>query len=198
MTATLQRVFRERRLVLVPLAVALLANAAIFGFIVYPSSDRVARTEQREQAALQDLATAQRDHAAALRTQREKVKAEEDLQKFYTEILPADLAGARRATYLHLAQLARDAGLQYQRRLEESREPAAEDRGSAPALARFDITMVLEGDYEGVRQFLRDVEASDGFIVIDNIGLAEGTDRSSTLVLTVELSTYYKAAGSGS
>ena len=54
--------------------------------------------------------------------------------------------------------------------------------------------MVLEGDYEGVRQFLRDVEASDGFIVIDNIGLAEGTDRSSALVLTVELSTYYRAA----
>jgi Tfp pilus assembly protein PilO len=58
--------------------------------------------------------------------------------------------------------------------------------------------MVLEGDYEGVRQFLRDVEASDGFIVIDNIGLAEGADRTSTLVLTVELSTYYRAADSGS
>ena len=104
------------------------------------------------------------------------------------------MAGARRATYLHLAQLARDAGLEYQRRLEESSEPRAGDGDAAPSLARFDITMVLEGDYEGVRQFLRDVEASDGFIVIDNIGLAEGTDRSSALVLTVELSTYYRAA----
>ena len=90
------------------------------------------------------------------------------------------MAGARRTTYLHLSQLAKDAGLQYQRRLEESREPAASGQGPAPTLARFDITMVLEGDYEGVRQFLRDVEASDGFIVIDNIGLAEGTDRNST------------------
>jgi len=34
--------------------------------------------------------------------------------------------------------------------------------------------------------------------VIDNIGLAEGTDRSATLVLTVELSTYYRAATRGS
>jgi Tfp pilus assembly protein PilO len=126
------------------------------------------------------------------------VKAEQDLHTFYTEVLPPDLAGARRATYLHLSQLAKDAGLQYQRRLEESREPVADGQGQTPALARFDITMVLEGDYEGVRQFLRDVEASDGFIVIDNIGLAEGTERSSALVLTVQLSTYYRAAASGS
>ena len=123
---------------------------------------RVARAEQQEQAALQELGEAQREFAAATRTQQDKARAEEDLQKFYNDILPADMAGARRATYLHLAQLARDAGLEYQRRLEESSEPAAGDGDAAPALARFDITMVLEGDYEGVRQFLRDVEASDG------------------------------------
>ena len=198
MSTGLRRVFLERRVVILPLAVALLVNAAIFGLVVYPSSGRVARTEQREQVALQELTAAQREFAAATRTQRDKARAEEDLQKFYNEVLPADMAGARRATYLHLAQLARDAGLQYQRRLEESREPREGDRGAAETLARFDITMVLEGDYEGVRQFLRDVEASDGFIVIDNIGLAEGTDRSSTLVLTVELSTYYRAATRGS
>jgi len=198
MSTGLRRAFLERRVVILPLAVALLVNAAIFGLVVYPSSGRVARSEQRERVALQELTAAQREFAAATRTQRDKVRAEEDLQKFYNEVLPADMAGARRATYLHLAQLARDAGLQYQRRLEESREPREGDRSAAETLARFDITMVLEGDYEGVRQFLRDVEASDGFIVIDNIGLAEGTDRSSTLVLTVELSTYYRAATRGS
>ena len=35
-------------------------------------------------------------------------------------------------------------------------------------------------------------------IIIDNIGLAEGADRNSNLVLTVELSTYYRAATRGS
>jgi len=194
MTGGLRRVFIERRVIIIPLAVALLANAAIFGLVVYPSSGRVARAEQQEQAALQELGAAQREFAAATRTQQDKARAEADLQKFYNDVLPADMAGARRATYLHLAQLARDAGLEYQRRLEESSEPRAGEQDPAPTLARFDITMVLEGDYEGVRQFLRDVEASDGFIVIDNIGLAEGTERSSTLVLTVEMSTYYRAA----
>jgi Tfp pilus assembly protein PilO len=194
----LRRVFLERRVIILPLGVALLANAAIFALVVYPSSGRVARAEQQEQAALQELAAAQREFGAATRTQRDKARAEQDLQTFYTDILPADMAGARRATYLHLSRLARDSGLQYQRRLEESREPKADDRDAATTLARFDITMVLEGDYEGVRQFLRDVEASDGFIVIDNIGLAEGADRSANLVLTVKLSTYYLAATRGS
>jgi Tfp pilus assembly protein PilO len=198
MTGPLRPLLLERRIVILPLAVALLANAAIFGLVVYPSSGRVARAEQQEQVARQELAAAQREFASAARTQHDKVKAEEDLQKFYNDVLPADMAGARRATYLHLAQLAKDAGLQYQRRLEESQEPRKGESGTAAVLARFDITMVLEGDYEGVRQFLRDVEASDGFIVIDNIGLAEGPDRGSALVLTVELSTYYRAAKSGS
>jgi len=196
-TGALQRVFRERRVIILPLAVALLANAAIFALVVYPSSGRVARAEQQEQASLAELAAAQREFGAATRTQRDKARAEQDLQKFYTEILPADLAGARRSTYLHLSRLARDSGLEYQRRLEESREPKADDKDSATTLARFDITMVLEGDYEGVRQFLRDVEASDGFIVIDNIGLAEGSERRANLVLTVKMSTYYRAATRG-
>jgi len=197
-SGNLRRVFLERRVVMLPLAVALLANAAIYALVVYPSSGRVVRAEQQEQASLQELASAQREFGAATRTQRDKARAEQDLQTFYNDVLPADMAGARRATYLHLSRLARDAGLEYQRRLEDSREPKAGDQDTKATLARFDITMVLEGDYEGVRQFLRDVEASDGFIVIDNIGLAEGADRKATLLLTVQLSTYYRAATRGS
>lgn len=198
MNASLRRVVLERRAVILPIAVALLVNAAIFGLVVYPSSGRVARAEQEEQAALQELAAAQREFNEATSTQQHKSRAEQDLEKFYNGILPAGLAGARRATYLHLARLARDAGLEYQRRLEESREPRADGQDEETTLARFDITMVLEGDYEGVRQFLREVEASEGFIIIDNIGLAEGAEQQSNLVLTVELSTYYRAATRGS
>ena len=197
MIAGLRRVFADRKAIIVPLGVALLANLAIGALVVYPSSGRVSRTEQQEQAALLELGSAQREFAAATRTQRDKARAEQDLQKFYTEVLPANMAGARRSTYVHLAQLAREAGLQYERRLEESTEPKAGDANASSALARFDISMVLKGDYEGVRQFLRDVEASDIFIVIDNVGLAEGAQRGSALVLTVQLSTYHRAAARG-
>ena len=198
MTGSLGRVFRDRRAVVLPLAVALLVNLVILALVVLPSSDRVARTEQQELTARQDLANAQREFTAASRTQQDKTRAEQDLQKFYSEVLPADLAGARRATYVHLARLAQDAGLRYERRLEESREPKQGDQEPTSTLARFDITMVLKGDYEGVRQFLRDVEGSDSFIVIDNVGLAQGAEAGADLVLTVNLSTFYRAEIRGS
>jgi Tfp pilus assembly protein PilO len=196
-TGRVARVFRDRRAVILPLAVALLVNLGIGALVVFPSSERVARSEQRELVALQDLAAAQREFGAANRTLQDKTRAEADLKKFYAEVLPVGMAGARRATYVHLARLAREAGLQYQRRLEESSEPKQGGSAETSALTRFDITMVLKGDYEGVRQFIRDVEASDGFIVIDNVGLAEGSEPGSALVLTVELSTYYRTPARG-
>ena len=197
MTGGLARVFRDRRAVILPLAVALLVNLGIGALVVFPSSERVARAEQQELVALQDYAAAQREFGSANRTLQDKTRAEADLKTFYAKVLPADMVGARRATYVHLARLAQDAGLQYQRRLEESREPKQGDSATTSVLTRFDITMVLKGDYEGVRQFIRDVEASDGFIIIDNVGLAEGSDPGSDLVLTVELSTYYRTPARG-
>jgi Tfp pilus assembly protein PilO len=117
------------------------------------------------------------------------------LQRFYREILPLDLPGARRATYVLLARLARDAELQYQRRMEDTEVPRAGEQSGLTTLARFAITMVLKGEYESVRQFIRDIEASDAFIVIDNVALAEGTEPGSSLTLTVELSTYFLPNG---
>ena len=146
----------------------------------------------------QDLGSAQREFTAATTTLRDKSRAEADLKTFYADVLPADMAGARRSTYVHLAQLARDAELLYQRRQEEPREPrASEQNGPVSRLTRFDITMVLKGHYESVRQFIRDVEASDRFIVIDNVGLTEGAEAGQPLVLTVELSTYYRTETAG-
>lgn len=198
MMGGLARVLRDRRAIVLPLAGALVLNLVVFGVVVFPSSERVARAEQQELAALRDLAAAQREHAAASRTRQDKERAERDLQTFYQDVLPADLAGARRSTYVHLAQLAREAGLRYQRRIEQSRPPAPSNAEGSSSLARFDITMVLEGDYEGVRQFLRQVEASDSFIVIDNVGLVEGPESGGDLVLTIDLSTYYRTANRGS
>jgi Tfp pilus assembly protein PilO len=191
------RVVREKRAVVIPLAVILLANLAIGALVVLPLSERVQRSGEQEQAATQELVSAQRDFTTANNTLRDKSRAELDLRKFYQDVLPGDMAGARRATYVLLSQLAHDADLQYQRRQEEAREPKPADQGPTSQLTRFDITMVLKGHYESVRQFIRDIEASDRFIVIDNVAIAEGSDAASPLVLTVDLSTYYRTAARG-
>ncbi len=190
----LKRIAVDKRAWIVPLAAALLVNAGVYAFMVFPLGKRVADAEGREAAAAQALGSAQQEHAAAVATLTGKTRTAADLNRFYTEILPVGLAGARRATYLRLADLAREANLVYERRVEESKIPKRRQEATEQGrLAAFEISMVLRGQYDGVRRFLHAIETSPEFIVIDNISLTEGTEPGSTLVLALDLSTYYRA-----
>jgi hypothetical protein len=190
----LKRIVIEKRAWIIPLAAALALAAGLYVFVVYPLSSRVADAEGRERAAAQSLRAAQQEQAAAKGTLLGKTKTAADLDRFYTEVLPVGLAGARRATYLRLADLARESNLVYQRRVEESKGPTERDEGGQKGrLWKFEISMMLKGDYSGVRRFLHSIEAAAEFIVIDNISLTQGAEPGSPLVLTLELSTYYRA-----
>ncbi len=193
MTARLAwRSAREKRAWLVPLLAALLVNGLLSALVVLPLSARVGRIEQDEAAARAARQTAQREHDSARATLDHKQRAEADLGRFYTAVLPTSLSDARRQTYLRLAQLAADADLQYQRRLEEVQPPRDGGAGPAPQLTRLEITMVLRGEYDSVRQFIHDVEAAPEFVAIDNVALSEGAEPGSPLVLTLVMSTYYR------
>ena len=190
MRISVRRILREHRGVALPVGIALVANVAVYAFLVYPLQLRVRSMEARAQTATLELKAAERDAASARAVQGGQGKAREELQKFYTEILPADLAGARRITYLHLAQLAEQTNLRSERR---SASPAFE-RDSA--LGSLNITMVLEGEYEDIRQFVYQLESAPEFVVIDDISLTEGAEATAPLVLTLQLSAYYRAAAS--
>ena len=56
-----QRVVREHRRIVLPLAIALGVNAIVYGAVVYPLSQRVANIEQRDRTAEEQLLSAQRD-----------------------------------------------------------------------------------------------------------------------------------------
>ena len=192
-TTLLMRIAREKRLLLIPLAVALLVNVVLAVAVVMPLSRSVAGAESREAQAAAALRVAERDRAVVKATQEQNRRAAEDLARLYSTVLPAGMSEARRQTYVRLARLASDADLRSQRRLEELQEPKAGGQGPSPVLTRLEITMVLRGEYDSVRQFIRDVEASEEFITIDDVSLAEGSEPGSPLVLTVVLSTYFKS-----
>jgi Tfp pilus assembly protein PilO len=63
-------------------------------------------------------------------------------------------------------------------------------------LGRLRISMVLEGDYENVRRFIYDLEMDPSFVIIDDVTLTQG-DPSKPLMLTLELSTYFRTATNG-
>jgi hypothetical protein len=52
--------------------------------------------------------------------------------------------------------------------------------------------MVLTGSYEGMRMFLHQLEAAPEFVVVDDVGLAEGSAAERDLALTIQLSTYFR------
>jgi Tfp pilus assembly protein PilO len=190
--AIVTRVLSDKRVWVAPLAVALLLNAAGYTLVVYPLSVKVGNAREREQAAQLELLAAQRDNMNAEAARAARDRASSALSVFYTDVLPHDLAGARRITYLRLAQLAQKLGLRAQRR---SSEPEEAERNSS--LRRLKILMTLAGDYEDMRQFIYQLETAPEFVVIEDIALSEAGEPGSPLVLTVELSTYYQANANG-
>jgi Tfp pilus assembly protein PilO len=185
----IQRVLREHRRVVVPLAVALGVNIVVYAVAVYPLSQRVANIQQRDRTAEEQLLAARRDHAQASGTLTGKDRAAAELATFYKDVLPQDLAGARRLTQLRLAQLAREAELKFVR---ATFEPVNEDKRT---LTQLRIEMVLSGTYSDVRAFIHDLETAPEFVVVDNIELGQGAE-SGPLSVTLHLSTYYRDTGS--
>ena len=51
--------------------------------------------------------------------------------------------------------------------------------------------MVLSGTYADMRDFMYQLETAPEFVVIDNVQLAGG-DGDGSLVVTLDLSTYYR------
>ena len=94
-----RRALSEKRRLIWPVVIALLLNLAMFALVVYPLSNKVAAGEQDAQAAAIALAAAKRDYASARQTVTGKQQADGELAKFYKDVLPPDLSGARRITH---------------------------------------------------------------------------------------------------
>ena len=115
-----------------------------------------------------------------------KDRALKELDTFYGSVLAKDLTGARRLTFARLAQLAAKSSLDFERR---KSEPVVE-RGSN--LTRLKVSMELSGSYGDIRDFIHEIESSPEFVVIDDVGVAEGAQGDPVLRLTLQLSTYFR------
>jgi Tfp pilus assembly protein PilO len=185
-SALLRRIGREHRRVLLPLGVLIAANIVIYALVVYPMAQRVANIEESSRAAQADLATARREFDQANGTLTGKDRAAQELSTFYSSVLPSDLTRARRLTTLRLVQLARDANLVMGGQAAQEVAPV-----TGSTLKQLQIQMDVAGSYASMRAFIHQLEIAPEFVVIDNVSLTEGADEG-TLVLNLELSTYYQ------
>ena len=107
----LRRIVQENRRIVYILAAALVINAALYALVVYPLAQRVASGEQEAGESTRALVAARKTFDSARGTVSGKKEADAELVKFYEEVLPPDLSGARRILYPRLDQLARKTNL---------------------------------------------------------------------------------------
>jgi Tfp pilus assembly protein PilO len=184
-----RRVLREHRRLVLPLTIALVVNLAVYAFVVYPLSQRVANIAQRESAAAAALAAARKEHAGATGTLTGKDRAAQELARFYKDVLPRDLAAARRLTHNRVPDIAAQYDVEW---YNTSTTPPAPERGSS--LVRYTTKLDLAGRYRDVRTFIHALETAPEFVVIDDVSLREEDAEDGLLQLALQLSTYYQAA----
>jgi Tfp pilus assembly protein PilO len=187
-----KRVLLEKRLLIIPLALALLLNVIAYIAIVRPLGVKAAGVADRAAAATRSVATAERDFANAQALVTGKTRADEELSTFYDKVLPADQSSARRLTYTAVPALARKRNVKF---LDRRSDVEPEKRDSQ--VGRLKIRVELQGDYESLRQFIYDLESAPEFVIIDDVTLMQ-SEPARPLTLSLELSTYYKLAPHGS
>jgi Tfp pilus assembly protein PilO len=182
------RVYQERRRVVVPMLILLVGNVAVLGLAVWPLQANVTG----QQSVLIDtnyaLAQARRLDRQVRDARTSRDRAEQDLAKFYAEVLPRDLATAQRTTNLWLNEAALDAGLLFR----GSSFNWAEVRDSR--LTRAFSRVTLRGRYADIRRFLYAIETAQEFIVVEGVELAQSGSASGgdgMLEVSMLVSTFY-------
>jgi Tfp pilus assembly protein PilO len=184
-----RRVLTEKRRLVVPLVLGIVANALLYAVVVFPLGRQVASAEEQARVQRERLLRARQDYLSAKATVSGKQQADAALQKFYKDVLPADSGTARKLTYTRLADLAREANV----KLEHGTNAVKHEKGSQ--LSKLTTNYTLTGDYRDVRKFIYALETAPEFIVLENIGLtstsAEAQARS--LSMSLEIATYFRS-----
>ena len=188
-----KRVLAEKRGIVIPLALAILANVLLYALVVFPLGHQVASAQNEAQTAHAELYKARNDAASAKATVAGKQQADAALSKFYKDVLPADQSIARRLTYTRLSQLAKQANVH----LASGTNSVKHEKGST--LSKLTTVYTLTGDYRAVRRFIYSLETAPEFIVLENLALSSANDQQNDKGLSVKLdiATYFRSGDVG-
>jgi hypothetical protein len=183
-----QRIVTEKRHLILPLAIGIVANIVLYVAVVLPLGQQVVSREREERAAREQLVRARQDYNSAKATVTGKQQADSALKEFYKDELPADQSVAQRLTFTRLADLARQANV----KLEHGTNAVTREKGSA--LSKLTTRYTLTGNYPDVRRFIYSLETAPEFIVLENIGLSSSNDQQTgrAVAMTLDIATYFR------
>lgn len=191
---TTSRVLAEKRRIVLPLMVAIIANVLLYAVVVFPLRRQVSSAEEEAKTQHELLNQARADYQAAKAMVSGKQEADVALQKFYKDVLPMSQSTARTLTYTRLAQLAKQANV----RLESGNNSTQHEKGST--LSKITTTYTLTGDYRNVRKFIYSLETTPEFLVLESVALTspgEGSQGRGLAVL-LDIATYFRSGNVGS
>jgi hypothetical protein len=186
-----KRIVREKRALVIPLALGLIGNIAAYALWVYPLGVKSAGAADRAAAAAQSLQAAEGEITGARDLVAGKLRADQELSTFFDKVLPADLSSARDLTYATLPALARKTNVKMIDRRFEIAKPEKDAR-----LGLLKVHTAWQCDYESFRQFIYELESAAPFVIIDDVSLAQN-DPAKPLMLVLDLSTYYRLGANG-
>jgi len=184
------RVYHERRAVVLPLLLLLIANAAVLGLVIWPLERSVRAAADAEYHALTEMENARREDREARTAQTRREEVDVELAKFYDQILPNDLASAQVLTQLWLPKVARENGVTFQ----QGTDTHTEVRDSR--LRRVTSEATLSGTYRDIRRFLYAVESAPEFVVVEEVQLGDSGSSAQQnpkgeLEIGIKAATYF-------
>ena len=174
---------------LVPLAALLVIDAALLVAVVLPLKKGVASDTVSAEAARFSTAVATQRLKQMQNARTSRVRAEEELSKFYGQVLPVTQAAAQKLALVEVAKLALENKLTLGARAFD--DAVIKDS----PLQRLTTKVELLGDYASVLRFIYDVETSEAFLAIRSVQLSQATrqqQNNGQLELSLEIATYYR------
>ena len=172
----------------IALAIALALNAGAYLGLVRPHLREADRLERESDPRLQQVKDREAEVAAKERFVAAVETATKDLSSLREDVLSTKRQRMINVQ-LEVAELASKFGINMER---VHYEPPQAEQVGKEGLERFGMKVPLKGGYSSLRKFLQAVEASDEFLVIEQVAL-EGVPGQQGLELNITLATYFDA-----
>jgi alpha-galactosidase/6-phospho-beta-glucosidase family protein len=177
-------IWREKRALLIVLAVLLAVNVAFFVTYRVRYQQRIADLDQKLADRQNALARMRTDHATAVKTFEDYRRMVQDIQTVYNDYWSTP---DQRLTALivEIKRLATQSRLIPQSTAYNSQSKKKEEFGTTS----LQIIFSVQGPYQNVRQLINLLELSKQFVTIDSISI--NSSASDKLILNLQLRTLF-------
>ncbi len=184
-------IWREKRILLIALAILLLANTVFFFTYRVQYVSRIEDLDAREEQSKARLDQARHARTTAEQQLAAYKKVQTDLQVLYNERWSTPML--RLTTLIdEVKKLAAASHLQPPSYQFSNSGTKSEARG-ALGTTTVGIAFTVQGNYEQIRRLINLLELSDQFVIIDGISLAStGNTPEKALTLNIRLKTLFR------